>query len=71
MTEISISEFRNNIKYYSSKVTEEDLIVTSNGKPIMKITNPNKNRRQIVESLYGCIPVCDENEIYKKRLKEL
>ena len=71
MTEITISEFRKNIKYYSSKVLDEDILVTSNGKPVMKVTNPIKNRRLIAESLYGCIPVCDENEIYKKRLKEL
>lgn len=71
MTEVSISEFRNNIKYYSSKVLEDDLLVMSNGKPVMKVTNPNKNKAKILESLRGCIPVMDENEIYKKRLKEL
>lgn len=71
MTEISISEFRNNIKYYSKKVLEEDILVTNNGKPIMKVSNPIKNKMLIAESLRGCIPVCDENEIYKKRLKEL
>ena len=71
MTEVSISEFRNNIKYYSSKVLEDDLLIMSNGKPVMKVTNPNKNKMKLIESLYGCIPVMDENEIYKKRLKEL
>lgn len=71
MTEITISEFRNNIKHYSTKVLKEDILVTSNGKPIMKVTNPNKNRMLIAKSLRGCIPACDENKIYKKKLKEL
>ena len=71
MMEVSISDFRNNIKHYSKKVLEEDLLVVSNGKPVMKVTNPNKNKMLIAKSLRGCIPVVDENEIYKKRLKEL
>lgn len=71
MTEITISEFRNNIKYYSSKVLDEDILVTSNGKPVMKVTNPIKNRMLIAESLYGCIPPFDENEVMKKKLTEL
>ena len=37
----------------------------------MKVSNPIKNKKLIAESLYGCIPVCDENEIYKNKIKEL
>lgn len=71
MTEISISEFRNNIKYYSKKVQEEDLLIMNNGKPIMKVTNPNKNKLLLVDSLLGSVPADDEKKILKNKLNEL
>lgn len=71
MIEVSISEFRKNIKYYSTKVQDEDIIVINNGRPIMKIENPNKNRILIAKSLRGCIEAFDENTILEEKLKEL
>lgn len=55
MTQISISEFRKNIKLYSSKVKEEDILVMNNGKPIMKISDPMKDKVEKMKSLQGII----------------
>lgn len=71
LTEISISEFRKNLKYYSSKVIEDDILVMNNGTPVMKVINPNKNKIILAKSLIGSIPVFDEEEVLSKRLKEL
>jgi len=73
MTEISITEFRNNIKYYSEKLIEDDIMVMNNGKPVMHITNPNKHRIELVESLMGCVPFpdADVDKIMEEKLKEL
>lgn len=71
LTEISISEFRKNLKHYSSKVIEDDILVMNNGKPVMKVINPNKNKIILAKSLIGSIPVFDEEEVLSNRLKEL
>lgn len=46
MKEISISEFRNNIKKYSNLVQDEDIIVMNNGKPAIRIVDPNKSEAE-------------------------
>ena len=71
MTEVSISEFRKNIKLYSSKVQDEDLLIVSNGKPVMRVSNPNKAKLQLLDSLRGVVPIGDENKILESKLKEL
>lgn len=71
MTEVSISEFRKNIKLYSSKVQDEDLLIVSNGKPVMRVSNPNKAKLQLLDSLRGVVPIGDENKIMESKLKEL
>ena len=34
----------------------EDVFITKNGKIISKLTNPFKDRRELVESLVGILP---------------
>jgi len=70
MTEISITEFRKNIKYYSEQVLKTDLLVMNNGKPVMKVTNPNKYKIQLVDSLIGSVEPFDENEIMEGKLSQ-
>lgn len=55
MTQISISEFRKNIKRYSQLVKEEDILVVNNGKPIMRITDPMKDNIARMKSIKGII----------------
>ena len=53
MTEVSVNEFRENLEHYAAKVREEDIIVLSEGKPIMRITDPYRYRVEKVLSLRG------------------
>lgn len=55
MTQISISEFRKNIKRYSQLVKEEDILVVNNGKPIMKISDPMKDNIARMKSIKGIL----------------
>ena len=71
MIEISISEFRKNIKHYSTLVLKEDILVVNNGKPVMKVINPNKSRLMLAKSLLGSVPEANEEEILEDRIKEL
>ena len=67
MTQISISEFRKNIKLYSSIVKNEDILVMSNGKPIMKITDPMKNKVEQMKSIQGII---DTDKTFEEIMEE-
>ena len=67
MTQISISEFRKNIKLYSSKVKEEDILVMSNGKPIMRISDPMKDKVEKMKSLQGII---DTDKTFEEIMEE-
>lgn len=67
MTQISISEFRKNIKLYSSKVKEEDILVMSNGKPIMRISDPMKDKVEKMKSLQGII---DTEKTFEEIMEE-
>lgn len=67
MTQISISEFRKNIKLYSSKVKEEDILVMSNGKPIMRISDPMKDKVEKMISLQGII---DTEKTFEEIMEE-
>lgn len=73
MTEVTITDFRNNIKYYSEMVAEEDLLIMNNGKPVMQITSPNKRRIELGRSLRGCVPYpdADVEKIMENKLREL
>ena len=62
MTQVTISEFKKNIKYYSDLVKKEDILVLDNGKPIMRITDPLKNRTKRMKQLRGIIKTDTEFE---------
>ena len=62
MTQVTISEFKKNIKYYSDLVKKEDILVLDNGKPIMRITDPLKNRTERMKQLRGIIKTDTEFE---------
>ena len=72
MVMVSISEFRKNMKKYAEMVKSEDIVVVSNGKPVMRVTYPSKNKLETVRRLRG-IAKTDKTyeEILKEKLKEL
>lgn len=72
MTEVSVTEFRRDLKKYAEMVKTQDLIIVSNGRPIMKITDPAKNKTLRMKQLRGVAKTDkDPEEILKGKLSEL
>ena len=55
MTQISISEFRKNLKKYADTVKEEDILVFNNGRPVMRISDPNRDKVMQLKKLRGIL----------------
>ena len=53
---ITVTEFKMNLSKYLILSETEDIYITKNGKIISKLTNPFRDRVQIVDSLVGIIP---------------
>lgn len=72
MKQISVSEFRRNLKKYSEIVQKEDLEVTDRGKVLFIVKNPKSNKEDAFNTLIGVarsdIPY---EEIFKEKIREL
>lgn len=53
---VTVAELEMNVGKYLKIAETEDVFITENGKIIAKITNPNVDKRAIVDSLFGIIP---------------
>lgn len=62
---ITATELKKNLEFYLKLVEQEDIYIARNGKIIAKLTNPNQDRVDIAESLFGILP----NDITKCRRK--
>ena len=72
MIEVSVTEFRKDLKKYAEMVKTQDLVIVSNGRPIMKITDPAKNKTLRMKQLRGVAKADkDPEEILKGKLSEL
>ncbi|MBR2846266.1 MAG: type II toxin-antitoxin system prevent-host-death family antitoxin [Lachnospiraceae bacterium] len=72
MTEVNVTEFRRDLKKYAEMVKTQDLVIVSNGRPIMKITDPAKNKTLRMKQLRGIAKTDkDPEDILKERLSEL
>ena len=72
MIQISISEFRKNLKKYTETVKEEDILVFSNGCPVMRISDPNRDKVQQLKKLRGIIKTdLTYEEIMEGKLTDL
>ena len=72
MTEITVTEFRRDLKKYAELVKQEDILVLNNGRPVMMITDPMKDKIRAVKALRGIAKGNeDPEEILKERLKSL
>ena len=72
MLQITISEFRKDIKRYSELVKEQDIIVVSNGKPVMRVSDPMKDKVTKIKSLRGIARTeLNYEDILKEKLIEL
>jgi len=53
---ISATEFKMNFGKYLILAETEDIYITKNGKVVAKLTNPNQDRVDIANSLFGILP---------------
>ena len=53
---ITATELKTNIGKYLSLAMMEDVVVTKNGKNIVKLTNLRQEKLDILDSLVGIIP---------------
>ena len=54
---ITATEFKTNLSKYLLLASTEDVYITRNGKTVAKLTSPYQNKLDIVDELYGSIPV--------------
>jgi len=72
MIEVNLTEFRRNLFKYAETVKKEDIIVTCNGKPVMRITVPAESGVQRIRNLRGIAKTAqDPEDILKGRLTQL
>ena len=72
MIQITISDFRQNLKKYAEIVKHEDIIVVSNGKPVMRISDPARNRVDEIKKLRGIAKTSQSSEeIMENKIREL
>ncbi|HVJ49274.1 type II toxin-antitoxin system prevent-host-death family antitoxin [Desulfitobacterium sp.] len=55
---ITATEFKKNIGKYLTLASEEEIIITKNGKGIAKLTQVNEDKVEVAKSLFGILP-CD------------
>ena len=67
---VTATEFKMNFGKYLELVAQQDIFITKNGKSIARMTNPNTNKGEILDSLVGVIPnaASDEDSIREERL---
>ena len=63
---ITATELKKNLEFYLKLVEQEDIYIACNGKIIAKLTNPNQDRVDIAESLFGILP----NDITLEKARE-
>lgn len=53
---VTATEFKMNFGKYLVLAETEDIYITKNGKVVAKLTNPNQDRVDIANSLFGILP---------------
>ena len=67
---VTATEFKMNFGKYLELVAQQDIFITKNGKSIARVTSPNVNKAELLDSLVGVIPDIsfDEDSIREERL---
>lgn len=55
MTLITMTELKMDLKKYTTMAKDDDVIITKNGKPFVKLTSVSSSKMDIVNELAGCI----------------
>lgn len=67
---ITATELKTNLGKYLDSVEREDVLVTKNGKIVARITRPEDNKFELLDSLVGCLEgAVDFDEARTDRLK--
>ena len=64
---ITATEFKKNLGKYLLLAETIDIFITRNGKVVAKLTNPNQDRVNRAESLFG---ILSDDRTLKKKKKE-
>lgn len=70
MCSVSVSDFRKKIKEYLTTCSKEKVFITSNGKIVAVLSNPDELYYQSLVSLCGCLKDNDKGEDYKEMIGE-
>ncbi len=67
---ITATEFKTNLGKYLELAALQDIFITKNGKSIARVTSPQVNKLELLDSLVGVIPAdsMDENGAREERL---
>ena len=61
---ITATEFKNNLGKYLDMAVDEDILITKNGRPIAKLSNPYEERLETARSLAGVLKEHDDGRDY-------
>lgn len=61
---ITATEFKNNLGKYLDMAVDEDILITKNGRPIARLSNPYEERLEIATSLAGVLKEHDDGKDY-------
>ncbi len=65
---ITATEFKKNLGMYMLKALEEDIYITKNGEILVKLSNPNKEKIDVLNSLVG---VASSESLTLDEIKEM
>lgn len=75
MVIVTSTEFKSNIGHYLSLVSEEDIVITRNGKRVARLIEEKEDLLTIAKSLVGILPetitLQDAREEKQKRYEDL
>ncbi len=72
MTQVAITEFRNNLKKYSEMVKEQDLEIVNRGEVVFVVKSPKSNKKEAFNALMGAaVSETDYKDILREKIKEL
>ena len=69
---ITSTDFKMNLGHYLDLVSQEEIVITKNGKRIAKLVADEEDLVSVAKSLFGIIPNIEmtDNEIRSERIRE-
>ena len=64
---ITMADLKKDLKKYTSIARQEDVVITKNGKPFVKLVNASLDKQKLVDELAGCIRL---DRSYEELMKE-